>query len=191
MASSTLVESVNNLLEYIGSIPYDWGSIAKSQQNSLFQYVAIYNSQIENEDEGEGDLYDKPACFVEVATGDYTPMLGGIGATDINYRIRIVGAEYDAINGTKDQNLTIFEYRDLLKRYLVNFTPLNGSRMMHMSEMQDTDHTSIYVWLMEYKSAFIDVTGSQYDDASPFIINKDTDTDFELQTDILPVIELQ
>ena len=188
MASSTLVQSVNSLLEFIGSIPYDWGSLAKSQQNKLFQYVAIYNNQISNEEEGE-DVFDKPACFVEVDTGDYTPMLGGIGATDITYRLRIVGAEFDATNGTRDQNLTIFEYRDLVKRYLVNFTPLNGSRMMHIAEMQDTDHTAIYVWIMEFKTAFIDVIGSIYDDANPYILNKDTDTDLEIDTDIVVTIE--
>ena len=174
MASSTLVQSVNSLLEFIGEIPYDWGSIAKSQQYKLFQYVAIYNNQISNEEEGE-DVFDKPACFVEVDTGDYTPMLGGIGATDITYRLRIVGAEFDATNGTRDQNLTIFEYRDLVKRYLVNFTPLNGSRMMHIAEMQDTDHTAIYVWIMEFKTAFIDVIGSMYDEPNPYIFDYQND----------------
>ena len=163
MAVKTLVDAVNSVLGAIGNIPYDWGAVKKSRQAYLFQYVAMFNDQINRAATGDIDPYDCPACFLEIIPADSLRLLGGISTSDFIYRVRIVGVEFDAKNGTKDQNLTIFAYRDVIKATLAYFTPDNSSRLQHVAESQDTDHTAVYVWQMDFKSAFIDTKGSIYD----------------------------
>lgn len=176
MAVKTLVDAVNSVLAAIGNIPYDWGAVKKSRQNNLFQYVAMFNDQINRAANGEIDPYDCPACFLEVMPADSLRLLGGVSTSDFIYRVRIVGVEFDAKNGTKDQNLTIFAYRDIIKATLAYFTPDNSSRMQHIAESQDTDHTAVYVWQMDFKSAFIDTKGSIYDPTNNDVIDLPPDT---------------
>ena len=172
MAGQTLVDAVNSVLERLGSIPYDWGSIAKAEQNNLFQYVAIFNDQINRMEDGEGSpLFDTPACFVDIEPAPYLRLLGELSTSDLIYRIRIVSKEYDAGDGTLDQNLAVFAIRNAVKESLSNFVPANSSMLQHTSEMQDPDHTAVYVWQMEFKSAFIDTIGSIYSPINDTVID--------------------
>ena len=172
MAGQTLVDAVNSVLERLGNIPYDWGSVAKAHQDKLFQYVAIFNDQINRSEDGEGSpLYDTPACFVDVEPAAYVRLLGELSTSDLTYRIRIMDKQFDASDGTLDQNLQIFGFRNLVKESLSNFVPANSSMLQHTSEMQDPDHTAVYIWQMEFKSAFIDTIGSIYSPINDNVID--------------------
>jgi len=175
MASKTLIDAVNSVLDALGSIPYTW-DYPMAVDGKLFQFVSTFNDQINREKAGDGILFAKPAAFVQIQPAEYTPLLGKISTTDYIYRIHIVGIEMTDQAVTLDRNISIFEYRDAVKRKLINFTPDNSSQMMHVSEQQDADHTHVYVWQMDFKSAFIDVTGSIYDDKNTYIIELPANT---------------
>ena len=171
-----IVDNINSILARLGEIPYDWEGIAKSSQDKLFQLVAMWNSQNEVA-EGGGEPFDTPACFLEMNAGEYVPLLGGMYCSDVIYRVRIVMTEFDSLAGTKGQNLSIFEYRNLVKKYLCNFTPINGSSMFHIGDMQDDKHGNTYTYIMDFKSAFMD--NSAY---NSFTVEHEPDTNTTITT---------
>jgi hypothetical protein len=128
-----------------------------------FNYVAIWNNHVERLISGDGYSYNCPAAFVELETSEIHPLNAGITHTDYIIRIHIVHNELDATDGTLDQNLNVFDYRDAVKVAFTNLRPTNFSNLMYYNEFQDYDHTNVYHYIVEFRAAFIDTKGSPYD----------------------------
>ena len=163
-----LREAVQSILDKASAIPYSWGAVKMPRQNYLFQQVAVFNEQIKREKDGSGYLFQKPAFFLEVLNSEPRPLMSGVSETEQTWRVHIVAQEFDATDGTLDQNLSIFEYRALVKTWLKSFTPTNCGAFIDSGEQQDRSHTGVYVYILDFKNTFIDVSGSPYDPNTPF-----------------------
>lgn len=173
---SAIVEALNSLLTAIGDIPYDWGnlSIAQSRPTKLFQLVAMWNDQVGREASGEGYTFAKPACFIEMDTTDTQMLLDNTNVLDTVFRFHLIDRQLDAADGTMDQNLQVFTFRDTLKAAIAGFQPDNCSTLFYTDEKQDYQHTSVYHFTVDAKCCFTDTP------VENGTIWKDPPTDLEL-----------
>ena len=171
---SSLLSAINAVLAKVGAIPYNWNTnqlISYPFPTQLFQHVAIYNDQLKKEESGEGETYAKPACFIQVAQDNIENLVGGVTSSDIMFKLFIVDRQDDAGDGTMNQNLSIFAWRDLVKVALQNYVPSwtdgNGdtcvlSGLFLVDEQTDDNHDNVYCYTMSLKSCLIDNV-SNYD----------------------------
>jgi hypothetical protein len=155
---SAIVDTLNDILTAVGDIPYNWGqlSITHSRPTKLFQLVAIWNDQVSREKTGEGYTFEKPACFVEMITESAESFIDGSSYDQKTFRFHIVDMELDAANGTMDQNLNVFGYRDKVKQTMLGYTPVNCSTLFYTDEKQDYQHSDIYHYTVDTRGGFLD-----------------------------------
>lgn len=125
-------------------------------------YARVFNNQFQDEATGDIETFPDKCAFVEVLNPQNHNNIGvGITAADITFRIHIGMVEYDATDGTMEQNLTIFDLRDEIKTLLSNYEPTACSMLMFSGEQQDYNHTNRYVYLVDFVCHFIDDKGDQ------------------------------
>jgi len=126
-----------------------------------FQFVHIWNNQLQQLIDGDTYAFPFPNAFVEVITpNEYTAIGQGYSVGDLVIRIHIGHEEYDAGNGNFEENVNVFTYRDAIIKALNNFQPTSCSSMMKVGEQQDYTHTNIYHYMVDFKTAFVDSKGS-------------------------------
>jgi hypothetical protein len=144
-----------------------------ARQITGVQYVAIFNNQVKEEQDGKTFDFPKPALLVEIEnpnTGLQTLGQDNVTVSEITWRISIVHEQLDAADGTLDQNLDVFDYRDLVKVAMTGIRPKNCSKWMYVEESQDYAHNNIYVYSVGFKCSFVDTKGSPLDpDSNTYI----------------------
>lgn len=137
----------------------------------LFKYVADFNDQFTKLDEGQQEAIPLPAALVEAVEPIESNQLGGgLLQADILWRIHIGMEQLDAADGTMGQNVTIKQYRRAVIMALSLKEPTASTPLVLVADKPDTKHTNTYVWQVDFRSGFIDSSGSPYDpDAGVFI----------------------
>jgi hypothetical protein len=113
------------------------------------KYFAIWNNQTDYLEKGESYDWAKPALFLEVVTPDnFMALMNGYSVADIDWCVHIVTEMFDAADGTMEQNLTIFDWRDKVMEWLspygVNaFKPTGCGTLLKISETQDYGHRAV------------------------------------------------
>lgn len=125
-------------------------------------YVAIWNDQIERKEKGDGYVYPTPAGFLEVQFSEGMTM--GMGATSYEVTVRIM-LEHQHYNteDTLDQDLIIFDVKDKVHRAMNMFKAPNCSPLCASNPAMDYNHDNTYLCVLEYRTHFIDYTGSMFD----------------------------
>lgn len=153
-------------------------------------YTRIFNNQPNRQREGKIQAYQLPAAFVEVIKPEkFNRLLNGVSESDIVFRIHLQHQFTDAQDGTFDQDLLIFDLRDLVIASLSDFRPTACGNLMLLYEGQDYDHDDVYVYLIEFTCSFIDSKGSPYDPGSGKYINSTPPTDLDLTVELVDEIE--
>jgi len=137
-----------------------------ARQITGVQYVAIFNNQVKEEQDGKTFDFPKPALLIEIENpnqGLQTLGQDNVTVSEITWRISIVHEQLDAADGTLDQNLDVFDYRDLVKVAMTGIRPKNCSKWMYVEESQDYAHNNIYVYSVGFKCSFVDTKGSPLD----------------------------
>jgi hypothetical protein len=144
-----------------------------ARQITGVQYVAIFNNQVKEEQDGKTFDFPKPALLVEIENPNQGLQTLGqdfVTVSEITWRISIVHEQLDAADGTMDQNLDVFDYRDLVKVAMTGIRPKNCSKWMYVEESQDYAHNNIYVYSVGFKCSFVDTKGSPLDpDSNTYI----------------------
>jgi hypothetical protein len=144
-----------------------------ARQITGVQYVAIFNNQVKEEQDGKTFDFPKPALLVEIENPNQGLQTLGqdfVTVSEITWRISIVHEQLDAADGTLDQNLDVFDYRDLVKVAMTGIRPKNCSKWMYVEESQDYAHNNIYVYSVGFKCSFVDTKGSPLDpDSNTYI----------------------
>jgi hypothetical protein len=144
-----------------------------ARQITGVQYVAIFNNQVKEEQDGKTFDFPKPALLVEIENPNQGLQTLGqdfVSVSEITWRISIVHEQLDAADGTLDQNLDVFDYRDLVKVAMTGIRPKNCSKWMYVEESQDYAHNNIYVYSVGFKCSFVDTKGSPLDpDSNTYI----------------------
>ena len=113
-------------------------------------------------EEGAIETFPFPCTFIEVQMPeDHAQLGGGITDSTVTFKIHIGSVEYDAQDGTLEENKTIFAYRDDVVAALTHYQPTGCGRLMKIREQQDYEHTNVYHYIIEFQCAFIDTTGAE------------------------------
>lgn len=144
------------------------------QSLGVFAHIRIWNSQIDYERDGKIYDFPKPAAFVEVVSDPLFEQLGGgFQSADLAFRIHICDEEYDAGQGTFEQNVSVFDLRDAVCRPtgLSLYQPVGMGPLTKITEAQDYEHDNLYHYTVDFMASFIDSTGSPYDPENGQIID--------------------
>ena len=144
-------------------------------------FVAVWNNHASRLMDGSGYSFACPAVFVELETlGEAGRLGGGMTSQDYIIRIHLLHQELDAADGTLDQNLNVYDWRDDIKAKVTGMKPTNFSNLMFMNELQDYEHSNLYHYILEFKAAFVDTKGSPIDNDSTDWIETTPPTDLDL-----------
>jgi hypothetical protein len=149
--------------------------LLQARSVSGVQYAAVFNNQIIQEQDGKTFDFPKPAILIEIDTpntGLQTLGTDNVTVSELTWRLSIVHEQLDAGDGTLDQNLDVFDYRDLVKVAFTSFRPTNCSYWQYSEESQDYAHNNIYVYGISFKCSFVDTKGSPLDPDSTVYITK-------------------
>lgn len=125
-----------------------------------FKFVGIYNQQEEEMKAEKNQYYDvqKPALFIEVIDDTVIQQLGGgLQIYDpLLIRLHVVHEQFDAIDGTMEQNLDVYDLKQDVYLAFDRWEPNGSSMWVRMSEKRDHNHTNIYVFLQDWQTTFVD-----------------------------------
>ena len=129
-------------------------------------YARVWNNQLRQVEEGKSYAWPTPAVFVEIVTPVTFEQIGlGFRTADLGIKVHIIHEFYNQ-DGTFEQDLKIFELRDLILSTndgLSQFCPTACGPMNCMHEEQDDNHNNLYHYICEFICNFIDSKGSKYD----------------------------
>lgn len=134
--------------------------LAKVKQLTVFKFVQIWNNQLQQLADGTTYSFPMPCAFIEIVPPNYLPLGGGYSVSDLSINIHIGHEQYDAGNGNFEQNTSVFALRDAVITHLNSYQPIACSSLIKGNEAQDYEHTNIYHYIVEFRTAFIDSMGS-------------------------------
>jgi len=133
--------------------------IARIETDGAAKYVRIWNNQIEDILAGnyEGMLF--PAIFVESENGNNFKNIGmGVKSSDCAFRLHLVVDEYDAQTGRMGENQNVFDFKDQIMQLMEYWAPLQCGPLMNAHEQQDTRHSNVYHYMIDFITTFVDDT---------------------------------
>ena len=151
-------------------------------------FVAKYNSQFDNLEDGSIYSYPFPCAFLEVVLpNSYQPLLGGVMAADLVFRVHLGVNFFNDADDLMEQNFIVFDLKDKIVRALHLFNPTNCSSLIKVSEEQDYNHNNVYHYTIDFATTFIDTVANQTDTTTGDVIEIEggtigLDIDVELQT---------
>lgn len=147
-------------------------------------YSRIWNNQLRQLIDGESYSFQRPACFVEVINSVNYEILGqGLRAADLGFRLHLIHDFYN-LDGTMEQDLSIFDLRDSLLLALRKFCPTACGPINCIREEQDYEHENVYHYVLDYVCCFIDSKASDYDETSPLLRESEPNPDMDLETEV-------
>jgi hypothetical protein len=163
--------------------------LTKLKDVTEIQYIRIWNNQVKHEDEGKIYDWPKPAVFLEVISSPQWQEMGnGYQGADIGWRLHLVHEQFDAQDGTFEQNLAVFDIRDNIVRKLSFYEPTGCGPLVKRSEGFDYDHTQIYVYVIDFTCFFIDSKGAKTDPDAGLFIDKAPPTTVQLNVGVVDTI---
>lgn len=129
-----------------------------------FVYCNVWDDQIDESILSENYAFNYPACFIEVDLGEGVQWMAGMSSyPDTIISFHIVGYLLDGGNDNMEQNLTIFEIKDLIKSKILGKNPSYCSSLQVCADKQDFKHKGVYKYVLSFRTNFIDKAGSDYD----------------------------
>lgn len=123
-----------------------------------FKFSSVWNNQFQYMEEGNTYVFPMPCAFVEIISDNNQDVAGKYQGSDIQINIHI-GHEF--YNGTQmEQNLSIFDFRDLIVKSFCNFKAGKTGVFIKTSEQQDFEHTNVYHYIVSFKTHFMDDTAA-------------------------------
>jgi hypothetical protein len=152
---------------------------------TLFQYVAVFNDQFKKQDDGEQEAIPLPAALLEaVEPIDWNALGGNLQQADIIWRVHIGMEQLDAGDGSMGQNLTIFQLRRRVIQSLSLKVVTASTPLVLVGDRPSYEHTNKYVYMVDFKSGFIDSSGSPYDPDAGVFIESTPPTALEVDTTV-------
>lgn len=159
-------------------------------------HCRMWNNQLERVMKGEMQLFDMPAVFIEFITSDTNGSSMGGGVQIFNpviFKLHILHKQYDAGDGTFEQNLDVYDLKDLIYKKVYKLQPGLTDETnpigscIRISEEQDYQHHIVYHYIQTYQTTFVDfgmeepVNGIEW---SPNPMPLELDTTYTKTTDI-------
>lgn len=143
-------------------------SIKDIKGRQYFDHINIWNNQIEmaKDKENKGYAWNTPAAFIEIVLGE-TRMLGAgvISYPECRIVLHLASRKLNEPKLGMDRNLDVFSDRDEVVRKFNGYSGIRrASALMLAGEEQDFEHTNLYEYTLNFRTSFIDTTGSLYDE---------------------------
>ena len=149
---------MNNIVSIYKSI---FGQIDTIMNNgvSMFKQRMVFNNNIKRMLDGKNYLpFNYPQCYVEVKFLNQKNLLDKYNAMDADIIFHILDQQFDAGDGSYDQNFEIFTYRDaIVKAFQLYFAP-NCGPMAYLNEDMNFNHTNLYEYIVRFRCHYIDIT---------------------------------
>ena len=129
--------------------------LAYISENTSIEYTRVWNDQLNLMERGEIYSFPNLACFLEIDL-QKSSLSSGIVGGDIVMRFHLVHTELDAGDGTMEQNLTVFGYRDELIDKLMYHEFLGCSGLQLVGERPDYTHSNVYHYILEFNCSYIE-----------------------------------
>ena len=125
-------------------------------------FCRIWNNQFRYMEEQKIESFPFPCSFIEVQMQQvHSQLSSGVTESDVTFKIHLGAVEYDAQDGTLEQNTSIFTLRDSVVKALTGYEPTGCSKLMKIAEQQDYEHTDVYHYIIYFQCSFIDTTGEE------------------------------
>ena len=160
-------------------------------------YSALWNNQLELLLQGEAIVFPRPAAFVEVVPFSLQTIGLGVRSAELTLRIHLIHDFYN-MDGTYDQDLTIFDLRDMVLANhdnpvnpgLSGFVPSGCGSLNCSQETPDSNHGNLTHYILDFNCNFTDSKGSPYDvNANRIIDTANPDMDLTVQRNGIPINE--
>ena len=139
-----------------------------STANQVFQYINIWDNQIDELIKGNEYPFNANSCFIEYIPGEAKMLLNNVSSfPDSKLTFHIFSLLLNS-QGTDmmEQNLEIYGLRDKVKRSMNGFSPATGvTNFMCCEDKLDYKHGNVTKYLLSYNFNYIDTTGSVFDSA--------------------------
>jgi hypothetical protein len=161
------------------------------------QHVAIFNNQIDLLEniytEGQNyqnttELFPTPAVFFEFESPSEIHQLGnGVQLYDpLNIKVHIVHTFFNGEN--YGENLEVFDVKLSVFKALQKFEPKQSVPLVRILEEQDSDHTSIYHYVMTFLTNYMDNSMNEPVDPGKTIqppIEVELDLDLKIDNNVI------
>lgn len=148
--------------------------LRKVETDTAIGYVRIWNNQLTLAEQQNIYSFPNLACFVEILLTKSSLSLG-IAGGDITIRFHIVNVQLDAMDGTFEQNLEVYGYRDQIIDKFMYYEPVHCSGLQLINEEPDYTHSNVYHYQVDFVCHYIDETG--YIDKDKIMKEPPTDLD--------------
>lgn len=152
-----------------------------TQGNTItgLQDVAVWNNQLESVLAGSETVL-LPGIFFERLFDPAVPYLMNVRQVDFYLNIHIIHNQVDAGDGTQGQNLDVFDLRDEVVRKFNGFKATGCGVLQYFNESEDFNHNNVYHYIVTFRAAMVDTTGSLWDENNGKWIEKQPPTDLEI-----------
>lgn len=122
------------------------------------KFIHVFNNQFELTENGQIYSFPFPCVFIEFQNDQPVQQLGnGIQIYQpLIIRVHIGHNQYDAADGTMEQDLNVFDLKQQVFSALQKFEPAGAVMFIRTNETQDTNHTNIYHFIQEYTTSYVD-----------------------------------
>jgi hypothetical protein len=132
--------------------------IGKLQSTGQFNFIAVWNNQLERLKNSENYSIMAPAAFVELISDDEQQLGNSYQGYDVDLNIHIISEELDAGDGNIDNFFSIYGLRDIVVKSLSLYEVNMGGFMVKVGETPDYDHDNLYHYIIRYRFHYIDDT---------------------------------
>lgn len=123
------------------------------------QHVRLWNNQVRLSDEGQQIPFQTPAVFIDFPL--ITWVQKGKGTQDSRFTVRVHIVFESFHTDENEEDLEVFTLRDEVFLALQDFKPTDAGKLMRISEQTDTNHTNLYVWVIDFETQYLE-TLAQY-----------------------------
>lgn len=142
------------------------------------KYCALYNNQlVEAEHE---KTFNYPAALIELADFSFIDMTMGVQRWIGTIRMHLAFKTYKP-----EDSLDILDVVDSVSKKFHLWMPTEGSPFVKQAESQDVNHSNLYVYILEFKTAGTDSSNFINDDLVEQSATLDLTSEIIIQNDIL------
>lgn len=145
-----LKETISDLLAQAETI-----SVVTADGITAPLFTRVWNNQVDFIRGGQLEVFQTPACFLELIMQDGGNMGQNYNGNDVIIRWHLVQYNYNT-EGSFEQNLLIFDLRDLVVACFNRFKTDHLSPLQKVNENQDSSHDNIYHYTIDFSTHFVD-----------------------------------
>jgi hypothetical protein len=121
-------------------------------------HVRLWNNQVRLSEEGQQIPFQFPAVFIDFPSISWKSLGKGTQITDEGFTVRLYICFSSFHTSENEEDLEVFTLRSEVYLALQDYKVTGGGKLDRISEATDTSHTGMYMWVMDFKTSYQDIT---------------------------------